>query len=566
MLGAGPELREIPEEILAKNGATSTTEAREFIDKARADGAVPSSPPSTGRSTRWPPRLREHPVASALLNPASGKAEQSLFWVDQETGVWLRARLDWLPNRVPGRRTIIPDYKTAVSADPWKFRSNAADYGYHMQHAMYLDAVEALGLANPAPAFVFIVQEKTAPYVVTVVEPRHGGRVARASHEPQGHRHVRRVPAHRLLARLHRRGGPRLPARLVPDPNRGVPVSTDVALHGQTQTGLSIDPHQSAWTEQQVATLRHIGVENATQGDLDVFFHVVRRTGLDPFARQIYMIGRWSPNGTKFTIQTGIDGFRLIGRRAANASGESIAVGAPEWAREDGQWMPVWSPSWGQPIAARVTIHRNGNPFTAIALFEEYKQTKRDGTLTQMWAQRPAGQIAKCAEALAWRMAFPQDLGGIYADEEMRQADRPAPAGPTPAGRVTASEIIGEPTPADADVVDAEVVANAPVPATAQQRKAVIAALDADGVDGTDKDAVLASLTARLGRPITSTSEPHRGRGRPDHRGHTVTGATRRTRTSRPTARARRSSARSHATARPPSPTGGPKARRRSDS
>lgn len=286
-------------------------------------------------------------------------------------------------------------------------------------------------------------------------------------------------------------------------------MNTDVALHGQTQTGLTIDPQQSGWTEQQIATLRHIGVENATPGDLAVFFHVVKRTGLDPFAKQIYMIGRWSPNGTKYTIQTGIDGFRLIGRRAANASGESIAVGAPEWAREDGQWMPVWSPSWGQPIAARVTIHRNGNPFTAIALFDEYKQTKRDGALTQMWAQRPAGQIAKCAEALAWRMAFPQDLGGIYADEEMHQADRPAPAGPTSTpSRVTASEILGETStaPAESDVVDAE-VDDAPRPASAQQRKDVIAALAADGVDGTDRDAVLASLTERTGRPIGHTSE-----------------------------------------------------------
>ncbi|MDQ8040605.1 PD-(D/E)XK nuclease-like domain-containing protein [Cellulosimicrobium sp. XJ-DQ-B-000] len=170
VLGAGPELREIPEEYLATNGAASTTEAREFIKKARADGAVPLKSHEYQQVQDMAAALRAHPIASALLNPDTGKPEQSLFWVDPETGVWLRARLDWLPSKVPGRRTIIPDYKTAVSADPWEFRKTAADYGYHMQHAMYLDAVDALGLANPAPAFVFIVQEKTAPYVVTVVE------------------------------------------------------------------------------------------------------------------------------------------------------------------------------------------------------------------------------------------------------------------------------------------------------------------------------------------------------------------------------------------------------------
>src|SRR5699024_10917974 len=53
---------------------------------------------------------------------------------------------------------------------------------------------------------------------------------------------------------------------------------------------------------------------------------------------------------------------------------------------------------------------------------DEYAQKTRNGTLTQMWQQRPAGQLSKCAEALAWRMAFPQDLAGMYTAEEMHQA------------------------------------------------------------------------------------------------------------------------------------------------
>lgn len=194
-------------------------------------------------------------------------------------------------------------------------------------------------------------------------------------------------------------------------------------------TVLAISDEQTAFTSQQVTMLRHIGLEKAGEADLSVFFHQCKRTGLDPFARQIYMIERWSKDGAKFTIQTGIDGFRLIGRRAATGAGESISVAAPQWAHRDGSWRDLWDASWGTPIAARVTIERNGQPFTAVAMFDEYKQTKRDGGLTQMWAQRPAGQIAKCAEALAWRMGFPQDLSGIYSDDEMGQADnRPTPA------------------------------------------------------------------------------------------------------------------------------------------
>ena len=206
---------------------------------------------------------------------------------------------------------------------------------------------------------------------------------------------------------------------------------SDIVVH-QPQTTLAIQPEQTRFTDQQVTMLRHIGVEKAGDADLQVFFHQCQRTGLDPFARQIYMIERWSKDGPKYTIQTGIDGYRLIGRRAAQRAKETISVKQPLWAHPDGGWRDVWLPAWGTPGAAKVTILRGGEEFTGVALFDEYKQTKRDGGLTQMWAQRPAGQIAKCAEALAWRMAFPQDLAGIYTDTEMEQADNRTTHSPQP--------------------------------------------------------------------------------------------------------------------------------------
>jgi phage recombination protein Bet len=221
---------------------------------------------------------------------------------------------------------------------------------------------------------------------------------------------------------------------------------------------LVLDADQYEFTPAQTQALVHIGVENASDGDLQVFFHVCKRTGLDPFARQIYMIARnvserqadgsWRTK-VKQTIQTGIDGFRLIGRRAADRAHHKVSVDAPEWAHEDGTWRPVWDRRWGLPIAARVTIHRDGEPFTAIALFDEYKQVKAGGNLTAMWDQRPAGQLAKCAEALAWRMAFPQDLSGIYVDEELEHADG-APRTETvqSTARVTAEHITGTAAPA----------------------------------------------------------------------------------------------------------------------
>ncbi|NUP32067.1 MAG: phage recombination protein Bet [Streptomycetaceae bacterium] len=230
---------------------------------------------------------------------------------------------------------------------------------------------------------------------------------------------------------------------------------TEIVQH--QQQALAIGAEQVTFTREQRAVLAHMGVENAPEADLRVFMHVCQRAGLDPFARQIHMIGRNSKNDrtqqweTKYTIQTGIDGYRLIGRRAADRVGARISLGQPEWAHEDGSWRPVWSGAWGLPVAARVTIMRDGEPFTAVALFDEYKQTKRNGDLTRMWSQRPAGQLAKCAEALAWRMAFPQDLSGIYTDDEMAQADRTHSESEQPqAPKVTAADfMVPDSTPPD---------------------------------------------------------------------------------------------------------------------
>jgi phage recombination protein Bet len=226
-------------------------------------------------------------------------------------------------------------------------------------------------------------------------------------------------------------------------------MSTELTTvnHGAS---LAIAAQQVEFTGEQVKALAHIGVDKASEGDLRVFFHVCQRTGLDPFARQIHMIGRqvsemgadgqWT-KVTKQTIQTGIDGFRLIGRRAADRARHRISISAPDWCHEDGTWRPVWRKVWGSPVAARVSIIRDGEPFTAVAMYDEYVQTKRSGEPNSMWVTRPAGQLAKCAEALAWRLAFPQDLSGIYADDEMGQADntpREAPQATEGSARIEA--------------------------------------------------------------------------------------------------------------------------------
>lgn len=277
---------------------------------------------------------------------------------------------------------------------------------------------------------------------------------------------------------------------------------------------LVVAADQTNWTSEQVAALRHIGVDGATEGDLRVFFHQCQRTGLDPFLRQVYMISRESserqPDGSwrkvvKQTIQTGIDGYRLIARRAAHVSGDSLSIGAPEWAHEDGSWRPVWTSAWGAPVAARVVVQRAGESFPGVALFDEYKQTKRGGELTSMWASRPAGQIAKCAEALALRKAFPADLSGIYTDDEMSRLDAPrASQERRPAGLAS---VLAARSSIEAGPVEATETATAPalLDASSGLAKAMFAALGEQGFK--DREAKLEVCSGIAGRELASSSE-----------------------------------------------------------
>lgn len=166
VLGYGAELREIPEVLLASNGAVSTSEAKAFIAQARADGAIPLKPGEYRTVHAMADALLTHPIAGGLFR-ASGKPEQSLYYTDPVTGIRLRARPDWVTS--PGGRGILVDYKSTKSANPEKFIRSVVDYGYHCQDPWYVDAAKAVGLDDD-PAFVFVAQEKTAPYAVSVCQ------------------------------------------------------------------------------------------------------------------------------------------------------------------------------------------------------------------------------------------------------------------------------------------------------------------------------------------------------------------------------------------------------------
>lgn len=168
VLGKGPEIAVIDADSWRSNAA------KEAAEIARETGKIPLLVPAFERAQAMEAALRAHPQAGPWFEPGTGEAEQSLFWRDGEFGVWRRARPDWVPHwrsSVDGR-LILPDYKTCHSADPVALSKAMDQHGYEQQAAWYIDGAEALGLSAPdSTAFVFVFQEKTPPYLVTVCTP-----------------------------------------------------------------------------------------------------------------------------------------------------------------------------------------------------------------------------------------------------------------------------------------------------------------------------------------------------------------------------------------------------------
>jgi phage recombination protein Bet len=178
------------------------------------------------------------------------------------------------------------------------------------------------------------------------------------------------------------------------------------------------------FTPDQVQLIKATIAKNATDDELDLFLYTCRRLRLDPFARQIYFMKRNSSGDEDSNsndagrAQVSIDGFRLVAERTGEYQGQT----PPEWARvthtDHGpviDWFPVW-PFDTSPHSARIGVYRKGfrEPMYAVARFEAYKVTKRTGALNRMWSKMGPEQLAKCAEALALRKAFPQELSGVY--------------------------------------------------------------------------------------------------------------------------------------------------------
>ena len=172
----------------------------------------------------------------------------------------------------------------------------------------------------------------------------------------------------------------------------------------------------------------------ATDEELALFLYVAKRAGLDPLTRQIYCIKRWDStlNREVMSTQVSIDGLRLI----ADRTGRYAPGRAPTFEERDGTLYAA---------TAYVMKYAQGTwmETSAVAYYDEYVGRRKDGTPTAMWATKPHIMLAKCAEALAIRRAFPAELSGIYTSDEMGD-DLPVPSAPAVVDMST-GEIIDTP-------------------------------------------------------------------------------------------------------------------------
>jgi phage recombination protein Bet len=182
---------------------------------------------------------------------------------------------------------------------------------------------------------------------------------------------------------------------------------------------------QYGYTPEQIDVMRNVLCLKATDEEIEFFLATCKRVALDPFSKQIYFIKRRQKREDAFgndewidvgRPETSIDGLRAI----AEMSGEYEGQGPMLWCGKDGQWRDVWLDPKNAPVAAKATVFRKGHreAMVAVALFDEYAPRNKTG-IVRMWQEKGVGQIAKCAEALALRRAFPRNMSGLYTDDEM---------------------------------------------------------------------------------------------------------------------------------------------------
>jgi phage recombination protein Bet len=228
-------------------------------------------------------------------------------------------------------------------------------------------------------------------------------------------------------------------------------TETSLAVVDEKPDQLTTQGHWTNLDAERKALLRDTVCRGATDAEFELAVAQVNRLMLDPFTGQIFFIKRFDRQLGRETmaIQVSIDGLRLIADRSKQYMGQT----EPQWCGPDGKWVDVWT-SDSPPAAARAGVYRKGfeQPIYAVARYQSYVQRKRNGSPNATWDKMPEVMLHKCAEALALRKGFPNELSGIYSTDDGGAADD---NGQSPPVRSQPSRVVEGHNPDDAKALEA---------------------------------------------------------------------------------------------------------------
>lgn len=164
------------------------------------------------------------------------------------------------------------------------------------------------------------------------------------------------------------------------------------------------------WTKERLELLKATIAKGLNDNQFSLFVEVCKMRNLNPFAKQIYAVVRQG----NMVIQTSIDGYRLIAERTGKYLGQT----SPEWCGKDGVWRDVWT-NKENPFACRIGVFKAGHsvPTIGIAYWDTYVAPG------PFWSKAGPHMLSKCSEGLALKKAFPEELSGLYTNDEMDQAN-----------------------------------------------------------------------------------------------------------------------------------------------
>lgn len=191
----------------------------------------------------------------------------------------------------------------------------------------------------------------------------------------------------------------------------------DRSLQQRAERAIALGNTERVYTPEQIKVIADTIAIGATPAELQMFVMVCQRTGKDPFLKQIHFVKRYNSALKKEVgaIQIGVDGYRLDAARTGRYEGSTL----PQFCGKDGKWTELWTDE-KPPFAAKVGVYVKDRkePVWAMARWDAYKQLTKEKALTRIWSERGQEQLAKCAETLALRIAFPTEVVSLDSETD----------------------------------------------------------------------------------------------------------------------------------------------------